>query len=202
MLRPPDRTVPPRWIRPRLPASISWLLSVILALSLMAGPLPVAGQQAAGDVELQFVGSLLTTVGQDRGSQSQGLFQAKAGYFLTDRVEIGAFPSLTYARTTTRAPGWPDEPDETTSETKVGMGVFSTYSFLTAGATTVPYVGGQFYRIDVTDEDEGGWLGVNAGLKFYLSERTAFDAGGNALAGVGGSEGVLLHLQVGLSFLL
>ena len=179
-------------------------LSILLCLlaPLMAAPLPALGQQAAGDVELQFVGSLLTTVGQDNGSETQGLFQAKAGYFLTDRIEVGAFPSLTLSRTTIRSDDWPDVPDQSSSETKVGMGVFSTYSFLTAGATTVPYVGGQFYRIDVTNEDEGGWLGVNAGLKFYLSERTAFDTGGNALMGVGQSEGVLLHLQVGLSFLL
>jgi hypothetical protein len=171
---------------------------VLILLLAVASPLPA--QQEAGDIELQFTGSILTTMGQDRGSITLGIFQAKGGYFLTDRIEVGGFPSVTFVRATVQPDDWPTE--VTTSETKVGLGIFGTYSFLAADATTVPYVGAQFYRIDLTDEDETGWLGASLGLKFYMTPRTAFDVGGNGLVGLGNDGGILLLFQMGLSFLL
>lgn len=174
---------------------------VLVLLLLFAAAPPLCAQQQAGDVELQFTGSILSTIGQDRGSSTSGIFQAKAGYFLTDRVEIGGFPSLTFTRTTIRPPGWPDVPEETVSESKLGMGLFGAYSFLAADASTVPYLGGQLYRIDLTDDDESGWAGVNAGLKFYVGATTAFDVGGNLLWNLGDEGGTLLLFQMGLGFL-
>lgn len=161
--------------------------------------LPLEAQQEAGDFELQLTGSLLSVVGQDDLSTTSGIIQAKAGIFLTDRVEVGGFPSLTFTRTTVRFDGLPDE---TVTESKFGMGVFGTYSFLAADASTVPYLGVQLYRIDLTDEDETGWAGVNGGFKFYMSRSTAFDVGGNALFGLGSQGGTLLLFQIGLSHLL
>lgn len=158
-------------------------------------------QPQTGDVELQFTGSILSTIGQDEGSSTSGIFQAKAGYFVSDRVEIGAFPSLVFTRTKIRPPGWPDVPETTVSESKFGMGLFGVYSFLAADASTVPYVGGQLYRIDLTDDDETGWAGVNGGLKFYLNTTTAFDVGGNVLWNLGERGGTLLLFQMGLGFL-
>jgi hypothetical protein len=187
---------------PTGPVRLLPLLLPALLLALAGAPVDARAQQQAGDIELQFIASLLGTVGGEGESKTQGTFQAKGGYFLTDRVEVGAFPGLVFTRATVRSPGWPNVPDQTISETRFGLGVFTTYSFLAADATTVPYVGAQFYRIDLSDEDEGGWIGGNAGLKFYFNPRTAFDVGGNALMGIGNSDGVLLHLQMGLSFLL
>lgn len=162
----------------------------------------VAAQQQEGDVELQFAGSLLSTVGREGGSLTSALIKTKGGYFVTDRVELGAFPGLVYTRVTTEA-GWQGiETEQTVSDTRFGLGVFATYSFLAEDATTVPYLGAQLYRIDLTDEDEGGWAGLNAGAKFYLNRSTAFDMGGNLLAGVGDSSGMLLLFQLGLNFLL
>jgi hypothetical protein len=169
-------------------------ITLVVLLSWQA---PLSAQQERGDVELQFSGLVLSTVGQELSTTS-GIFQAKTGYFFTDRVELGVFPSLLFSQTRVQVAGG----RQTVSETKVGFGVFGVYSFLAADATTVPYLGAQFYRIDLTDEDETGWAGVNGGLKFYITRNTAFDVGANYLLGLGDAGGALILFQVGLSFLL
>lgn len=173
-----------------------------VALFLLVAVAPVTGhaQQQQGDMELQFAGSLLSTVGQDGGSLTSGLVKAKGGYFVSDRVEVGAFPSIVFTRVTTEPVFGGGE--ETVTDTRFGLGVFTTYSFLAEDATTVPYVGAQLYRIDLTDEDETGWAGLNGGVKFYLNRTTAFDMGGNVLAGLGERGGALVLFEVGLTFLL
>ncbi len=176
-----------------------WFASLPL-LVLIA--LPVGAQQEAGDFEIQLGGSFHSVMGQDDVSTTTGILLAKGGYFLTDRVEVGAFPSLTFVRTTFRDASWAGGDEETVSDTKLGLGAFVTYSFLAADARTVPYLGGQFYRIDVTDEDEVGWIGGKGGFKYYLNPRAAFDVGGNLLFGLGDAGGTLLLFQFGLSFLL
>lgn len=162
---------------------------------------PVQAQQQQGDLELQFSGSVFSTVGREGGSLTAGLVQSKVGYFVSDRVQVGAFPSLVFSRATVETAGLPGG-SETVSDTRFGMGVFGRYSFLAEDASTVPYLGGQLYRIDLTDEDETGWAGVNAGVKLYLNRTTAFDMGGNFLVGLGQSDGSLVLFQVGLDFLL
>jgi hypothetical protein len=168
--------------------------TILLAMS----HLPLAAQQERGDLELQLSGSILS-VQDDDETRTIGIVQAKAGYFVTDRVEVGAYPTLTFART--RLPvlggGW-----QTVSETRFGLGVFGLYSFLAADARTVPYLGGQFYRIDLTDDGETGWGGLKGGLKFYVTRSTAFDLGGNLMFGLGDTSGTLLLFQFGLSHLL
>jgi hypothetical protein len=187
MLRPPTRR----------PARIALFLLLSL-LALLASGAPASAQQQAGDRELQLTGSFLAVTGQDEASQSLAIVQAKVGYFVTDRVEIGAFPSLTYTRVTVQTPAGELED----SRTRVGFGAFSTYSFLAADAMTVPYVGAQAYRIDITDSEAQTWLGANAGLKYYFNRNMAFDMGGNALLGTGDAGGVLILFQFGLSYLL
>lgn len=175
--------------------------STALALVLLtAGGLhaPLQAQQQQGDREVQFSGSLLSTIGREDISTTAAIVQTKLGYFFTDHVEVGVFPSLLFTRTRVETPLG----EEVSDDTRFGMGLFGTYSFLAEDATTVPYVGGQFYRIDVTDDDETGWVGATGGFKFYMSPSMAFDAGGNVLMGLGDSGGTLVLFQVGLSFLL
>lgn len=178
--------------------SIRLALTLALGGLVLASPLDLHAQQQQGDVELQLSGSVLTTVGRDGASLSSGLVHAKGGYFVTDRLELGAFPSLVFARTEVEVAGIREED----SETKFGVGFFANYSFLADDATTVPYLGAQFYRIDVTDEDESGWIGANGGLRFYINRSTSFDVGGNYLIGLGDRGGSLMLLQFGLGFLL
>lgn len=181
------------------------LLPVALAVLLAApaAPLPslvapLSAQQERGDIDLQFNGSVLTVVGQEGATFTSAIFHAKGGYFVTDHVEIGAFPSLMIQRTGA-GEAWAGE---TQTESKLGMGVFATYSFLAEDAATVPYLGVQGYRIDLTDEDETGWIGANGGLKFYFNPSVAFDVGANYLVGLGDRGGALILFQMGLGFLL
>lgn len=176
-----------------------WIvLAGAMTVALMASPGALVAQQAQGDIEVQFTASVFSTVGQDEVSRTTALLQAKGGYFITGRIEVGAFPSLVLDRTRIRTGGvW-----QTDSETKVGFGVFSNYSFLMEDARTVPYLGAQFYRIDLQNEDEGGWLGATGGFKLYLNRNMAIDLGGNYLVGVGDSQGALILFQAGVSVLL
>jgi hypothetical protein len=192
---PPHRMAPDPPDAPReVPIKVLATLIPIFLLGLFQS---LGAQQAQGDVELQLSGALLSTIGQEDGALTTGILQTKAGYFITDHVELGAFPSLLLTRVRVDTPGG----STTTSSSRIGMGVFGTYSFLTEGATTVPHVGAQLYRMDLTDEDETGWLGATAGAKFYINRSTAFDLTGNYLLGLGERGGALVLLQAGMSFL-
>ncbi len=170
-----------------------------LALALLVGaPAPVQAQQQQGDLEFRFSGSVFSTVGQEGGSFTAGIVQASGSYFVSDRVQVGAFPSLVFSRTEVELPGGED----VTSDTRLGLGLFGKYSFLAEDATTVPYVGAQLYRIDLTNENETGWAGLTGGVKLYLDRTTALDLGANVLAGIGQSDGTLVLFEFGLNFLL
>ncbi|MBK7256448.1 MAG: hypothetical protein IPI01_01195 [Ignavibacteriae bacterium] len=81
--------------------------------------------------------------------------------------------------------------------------MFIVASFLTRGAKAVPYVGAQYFKQDFSDSDDKGSVGVNAGVKFYFSKKTAFDVSGNYLFTLNeGQDGGMLYFAVGLSFLL
>lgn len=172
------------------------LLFLLLLVSLVRQA-PLAAQQQAGDRELQLSGSLLAVTGEEGRSEALALVQAKVGFFVTDRVEIGAFPSLSYTRVTLDTPAG----ELRDSDTRIGFGAFGTYSFLAEDAMTVPYLGGQIYKIDLNDSEAQTWVGANAGMKFYFNRNMAFDAGGNALLGTGDAGGVLILVQFGLSYL-
>ncbi|CAN5675837.1 hypothetical protein BH23GEM11_BH23GEM11_07040 [soil metagenome] len=187
---PPAPNFP--WEPPSGPVRVALMFLLVFAWGA-----PASAQQQAGDRELQLTGSVLAVTGQEEDSQALALLQAKVGYFLTDRVEIGAFPSLTYTRVTVRTPAG----DVQDSSTRLGFGAFGTYSFLAADAMTVPYLGGQAYRIDITNSEAQTWVGANAGLKYYFNRNMAFDMGGNALLGTGDAGGVLILFQFGLSYL-
>lgn len=162
-------------------------LTAVAAVLLVASP--AAAQQEEGDVELEFTGSLITTVGADETS-GIGIIQSKLGRFVTDRWQLGAFPSLEVRFNGGR------------TDTRLGAGLFAVYSYLRPDAMTVPYAGASYYKSDLTagfDEDDS-WFGINAGLKFYANPDVALDVGGNYLFALQGQEGGLFIMQAGLSF--
>jgi len=163
------------------------LAVIFLFVPLLLTPGSAAAQQQAGDIELQFTGTYFTTVGTD-ASFTSGFIQGKGSAFFTDRVELGAFPSLGI---TSFGSGVTDY--------SLGLGVFGSYSFLMEDATTVPYLGFQWWKQDL-DEDVS-WLGVNAGLKFFLSPQVALDLGANYLTDTSDTSRGLVLVQTGLSFL-
>lgn len=165
---------------------------LILALALLAAT-PAQAQQQQGDIEAQFAGSIFSTVGTDAATFTAGIVQAKLGYFLTDRLEVGGYPSLTIS--TVSVFGIPQ------TDATFGLGAFIVYSFLANDATTVPYLGAQYLQLDVSAESRGN-AGINGGVKFFLNRRTAFDVSGNYLFSLDEGGPGLILMQVGLSFLL
>jgi hypothetical protein len=107
--------------------------TVLILLSALVATGPAAAQQEEGDVELELTGTLITSVGADEAS-GMGMMQAKVGRFVTDRWELGAFPSLEVRF------------GEGTTNTRIGAGLFATYSYLQPDAKTAPYVGPTYYR--------------------------------------------------------
>ncbi|TVR58805.1 MAG: hypothetical protein EA422_15660 [Gemmatimonadales bacterium] len=161
------------------------VLFLLVPLVLMPGS--AAAQQQAGDIELQFTGTYFTTVGTDF-SFASGIIQGKGSYFFTDRVELGAFPSLAISSS-----------DSGVTDYSFGLGVFGSYSFLMEDATTVPYVGFQWWKQDLDADVD--WVGVNAGFKFFFSPQVALDLGANYLTDTSDSSQGLFLVQTGLSFL-
>jgi hypothetical protein len=159
------------------------LVKIVVVIALVSA-LPASAQQEKGDVELQFTGAILSKVGSN--STTSGFIQAKTGYYFTDRLELGAFPSLTFESGTTT----------------FGLGAFATYSFLAANATMVPYLGGQYYKSDLSLAEDRGWAGFNGGVKFFFNRKTAFDVSGNYLFTLNEIGSNIILLQVGLSFML
>ena len=172
-------------------------LSALTVVGLCFFVSSASAQQEKGDVELQFAGSLHTTVG-DSSSSGLGLFQAKLGVFVTDNLQVGIYPSVIITISELNITGVGG------TEAEVGLGVFTTYSFLGKGAITVPYVGVQYFQTDISEgfDQNSGSVGVNAGLKFYLSSKTAFDVGANYLFSLDNAGRGTLLFQVGLGVLL
>lgn len=162
----------------------------VVFVSLFVSANAAFAQQEAGDMEIQIAGTYLTTVGTDFSFNS-GFIQAKLGRYVTDNLELGVAPNISI----TKVQG--QDTDVT-----VGGGAFAVYSFLAGDATTVPYFGAQYFKSDLSESEDNGSAGVTGGLKFFVTEKAAFDFSGNYLFDLNeGSEGGLLLFVAGISFL-
>jgi hypothetical protein len=160
-------------------------------------------QQQRGDVELQFQAMYFQTVGQDYKIGS-GNISAKIGPYITDALQVGVGPTLSITTTTTPTVDYSTYQLKYESETKATFGstAFIVYSFLMKGAKAVPYVGAQYFKSDFSDSDDKGSVGINGGLKYYFTRKTALDVSGNYLFTLNeGQDGGTLLFAVGLSFL-
>lgn len=171
---------------------------LVLAANLLLSVSSIFAQQEKGDTEIQISGTYYTSVGTET-QLGQGLIQAKLGKYISDHLEIGVAPVLTITTFPTTDPFGNEE-----SEIKgsLGGGAFFVYSFLAGDARTVPYFGGQYFKSDFSDEEDSGSAGINGGIKFFVSEKAAFDFSGNYLFNLNtASEGGALLFVVGVSYL-
>ncbi len=152
--------------------SIMFLMAVVIT--------PANAQQQKGDKELGATALIIIIPDAD---YSMGIIQGKYGYYFTDRIQGGVSPLLSIT------------PDVTT----FGAGVFGTYSFLMSDAKKVPYVGAQFLAPDFGNFDMSA-LGLQAGLKIFLTERVTFDSNINYLISMSEGSGVIL-ISSGLGFI-
>ncbi len=151
-------------------------------------------QQEKGDVEIQIAGSYITSVGSDFDF-SQGTIQAKLGRYISDRLEMGVSPTVTI---TTSQGAFGD----TDTDVTVGGGAFFQFSMLAGDAMSVPYFGAQYFKRDLSDEDDNGSAGINGGIKFFVTEKAALDFSGNYLFDLNeNSDGGFLLFAAGISFL-
>jgi hypothetical protein len=121
------------------------------------------GQQEKGDVEVQVSFSVFKV--EDFTS---GFVQLKLGGFVSDNIQLGIAPSTQISSS------------QGETQSTVGLGLFASYSFLMETAA-VPYLGLQYYVPDVERSDEFSTAGINLGIKYYFTEKAAFDLAGNIL---------------------
>lgn len=165
-------------------------------------------QVAKGDREFQFSGSFFTTTGTDVAFSS-GNIQFKIGSYVTDNIEIGVAPTLTISTTPTFDPVTFAQENETNAT--LGLGFFGTYSFLSEDAKSMPYFGLQWFIPDISGNEDPitgditvqSFLGINGGIKYFITEQINIDFGANYLTGIGSStEGGTILLQIGLGIIL
>ena len=177
---------------------------VLLLATVIGAVVPAASQQQKGDIELQFQGSFFTTVGGDV-TNSVGTISGKLGPFLTANIQAGIGPTLTIATSTTTSldPGTGAAISKNSTRATFGTTAFVVYSILLKDARTVPYLGISYYKRDFSNGSDKGWIGGNAGAKFYITRRTAVDFSVNYLSSLNATtKGGMFLFAGGLSFLL
>ena len=174
-------------------------LSFLAALCLIFN-VPVLAQQEKGDVELQVSGSLFTFVGDGTSSGSGTLF-GKIGLFVTDHLSIGISPllSVSVSESESFSSNSFEKESKRTWTATTGGGAYFNYTLL-SNASTVPYFGAQYYKQDF-DTEGTGQAGINGGLKFFVTEKAAFDVSANYLLDLDNSSIGLVVLQFGFSYL-
>ena len=161
-------------------------------------------QQQKGDIELQLAGSFFTTVASEV-SINVGTLSGKIGPFITDNIQIGIGPTLTITTTTLTTVAPITGRTESRSSTTVTFGstAFITYSFLMKDTRVVPYVGASYYKVDFSRASERGWLGANAGMRYFFTKRTSLDFSATFLKTLTEQErGSMLLFSFGISFLV
>lgn len=169
-------------------------------------------QQEAGDTELGLQGMYMTLTGTDDYDFSSGTINAKLGRYFSDHLEVGISPSITIITTTTTTTkyeyfSYPPyyrtyQETETKTNTTFGSGIFAVFSLLT-DAKTVPYLGAQYYKQDFDNEEDNGSMGINAGAKFFFTEKAAFDLSGNYLFSLNEESDIgIIMIAFGVSVLL
>jgi len=112
----------------------------------------------------------------------------RAGYFFTQNIEAGASLMIM----------------GTGDITMTGFGPYAVYNFLTANGKMLPYVGANFYRMDMGIDaiDPINQIGGFGGLKYFLTEAVFVDGNLNYTSWLGDYDGSTLtfNLGIGINF--
>lgn len=178
-------------------------LVVLMILVLSVG---AVAQQQKGDIELQLLGMYMTTTGSSDFKFSMGQISGSFGKFFTDNLELGIAPTLSITTVTSQQVDYgvfpPVLKSVSNTTTTFGGSVFVVYSFLMGDSKTVPYAGARFYKQDFSTKESSA--GINGGVKYFISKKTALDANANylfSLSSENGNSGGILLFGVGFSFL-
>lgn len=184
---------------------------VLFCVITLSVPQVAVAQAKQGDTELQlfgFISTLYREVPEIPGfleggstSTTTGTAVVGLGYFLTDRLQIGASPLITIST------GGGIGGSEGSTDVTFGLSTNVQYFFGANDAKIKPYVGYEL-QIQSFESPEGGSLADNTynsgvfGLKNYLSERAALDINaGYGFRMSGPGDGQSLNLRVGITYL-
>jgi hypothetical protein len=116
----------------------------------------------------------------------------RGGYYFTDHIEGGLSVSLTSMSILGE------------KQSSVGYGPYGVYNFLTADAKLLPYVGANFFHLDMDQEgvDPINQIGAFGGAKYFLTEAVNVDASLNYTTWLGDIEGssLLFNIGIGINF--
>lgn len=152
---------------------------VLIAFALMLST-AVFAQVEKGDINLS--GSLSYIKYPD--IDGMGQFDAKGGYFLTQNLELGTSLQLYFMK-----------------DVGVGIGPYASYNFLTEDAKLMPYAGAGFSFLAIAGISATS-VGVNGGVKYFLTEKINIDSGITLQQSFGDLKGTMFMARVGIGFIM
>jgi hypothetical protein len=161
----------------------------ILTLAIVILTINVQAQQQAGDLSIQFSGNYVsnkTTFNGVEDKSYSGNIYLKLGKFFTQNIEMGLKPNIFFFGEP--VPINSNDPSKTENKLRanVGLGLYGTYSFLTADAKFMPYGGVEINYLPIGDYSTMN-LGPYAGIKYFITERINLDANMNYLINLANS---------------
>jgi outer membrane protein W len=148
-------------------------------------------QQQAGDLSIQFSGNYTSnsiSFGNTSIKTRQGNIYLKLGKFFTPNIELGLKPNVLFSPDIKPDPK-NSEKTITTLKTSLGLGIYGTYSFLTADAKFMPYGGAEVNYLPVSGGDATVNVGPYAGVKYFVTEKINIDANVNYLINLASTYG-------------
>jgi outer membrane protein W len=167
-------------------------------------------QQQAGDLSIQFSGNYFSQNVQFDGKKFKsysGNIYLKLGKFFTQNIEMGLKPNIFFSPKEKVNPN-NDQDIKYSLKTTFGLGLYGTYSYLTADGKFMPYGGAEVNYLPFGDEATLN-LGPYVGVKYFVTEKVNIDANinylinlassyGNSVKGLDISPTTMLNLGVGV----
>jgi len=183
---------------------------ILLVLVLLMALFSFAFSQVEqGDKEILFSGTLTSIVGIENYSAMNIMLNLSYGYFVTDNLQLGIGPMLSYSRTKTINPSHSpyDEDEEVINEeTNVSGYAFFNFNFSTSGKT-VPYISGQWYQFKFKPEEgrkfsDYSYANIGIGVRNFITEYAALNTSANYGFSLSkDTEGGILLVTTGLSLI-
>lgn len=117
-------------------------------------------QQQKGDAQIQAQAAYI-----DVGGVGSGTIFFSGSKFITDNVELGLTPTITFS----------------SFATTLNLTIFGKYSFLTPDAKLVPYVGAGITMIDLTGDNATTGFTITGGTRYFITEQINIDLGANLI---------------------
>jgi outer membrane protein W len=159
---------------------------LITIMAIMAS-FSVYGQQEKGDLAVQFSGNYYSQrikFGDQTERSLFGNIYVKIGKYFTQNLELGLKPNVSFMLDKEFKLNGSEVEVTDKFVANIGFGLYGTYSFLTADAKFLPYVGAELNYVPIQKEATIN-LGPYAGIKYFVTERVNIDANLSFLLNLG-----------------